>query len=206
MFNFSAQKDTSNDNLSAALRDVSVEITASPVQPSEYTLVLKGFLSPGWIGRLTAGLAQHRISILWGEAEKVSAYAWHATFRLKSAQAATAPLTIDYVWLANNECAKDRARAPIALSDFRIEPGNRHQGSLYLEIKGVDRIGFLGDLLDYFSSRCLFPVKMKVETKGDAAVDKFWLRGVGGSIPSESVASAMRENLDRLVTSEWAAI
>ena len=82
-----------------------------------------------------------------------------------------------------------------------MEPSSRHDGSLYIEIRGVDRLGFLGDLLDYFSMRCLFPVKMTVETVGDAALDRFWLRGVGGSTPSEAISAAIRENLEKLLIS-----
>src|SRR6185369_2834884 len=155
------------------------EITPHPSQPNVYHLVMKGFLSPGWSGRLSAGLAQHRISIIRGEAEKITASAWHSSFELKASAFASAPLGIDYVTLAGIELPSDRTTERISLRSFRMEPGSRHEGSLYLEIRGVDRLGFLGDLLDYFSMRCLFPVKMAIETVGDTAVDRFWLRSVG---------------------------
>ncbi|MBU5613779.1 hypothetical protein [Geomonas azotofigens] len=47
--------------------------------------------------------------------------------------------------------------------------------------------------------RCLFPVKMTVDTQGDVAVDRFWLRGVGGSVPSEGIADAMKRNMEQLL-------
>jgi hypothetical protein len=198
MQNPSLLSEAYRDN-SAGLRTIGVDIKASGPYPNEYQLVLKGFLSPGWTGRLTAGLAQHRVGIVTGEAEKVTSSAWHSTFKLKSAPFAKDPLTIDYASLASTELPFDRSAGKIALRSFAMEPASRHQGSLYLEVKGVDRLGFLGDLLDYFSMRCLFPVKMIIETHGDSALDRFWLRGVGGSVPSETVASAMQENLQRLL-------
>jgi hypothetical protein len=201
MLNLATLTDPTNDTPTTGLKDISFEIKASTYQPHEYTLVLKGFLAPGWTGRLANGLAQQRIGIVMGEAEKVTASAWQATFKLKSSPLAKDPLSIDYACLANTELPTERSRDKIALRDFLMEPCSRHQGSLYLEIKGVDRLGFLGDLLDYFSMRCLFPVKMVVETAGDSAVDRFWLRGMGGSVPSESVAIAMKENLTRLLVS-----
>lgn len=29
--------------------------------------------------------------------------------------------------------------------------------------------------------------------------DRFWLRGIGGSVPSESIAEAVKENLQQLL-------
>jgi hypothetical protein len=159
---------------------------------------MKGFLMPGWAGRLTANLAQQRIGISSGEAEKVTLSAWHASFELKAAPFAKDPLSLDYAALASAESSNDQSAA-IALLDFRMEPCSRHEGSLFLELKGMDRLGFLGDLLDYFSMRCLFPVKMTIETVGETAVDRFWLKGVGGSRPSDSIAEAVQENLARLL-------
>lgn len=181
------------------LSNAASEVKPVPGQPSGYELVIKGFLPPGWTGRLTAGLAQNRIGIVRGEAEKVTVSAWHSRFELKAAPFARDPLGIDYLALAGTELPYDRNAGKIALLDFVLEPCSRHEGSLYLEIKGVDRLGFLGDLLDYFSMRCLFPVKMTVETVGDTAVDRFWLRGVGGSQPSEAISAAIKENLERLL-------
>lgn len=199
MHNLARHKEAFSDKSPAGLGIVGFDIKRNACHPNAYTLTLKGFLSPGWTGRLTAALAQHRIGIVRGEAEKVTSSAWHSTFELKTAPFAKDPLGIDYVALANTEPPSERTSGKIDLRDFVMEPCSRHEGSLYLEVKGVDRLGFLGDLLDYFSMRCLFPVKMTVETVADTALDRFWLRGVGGSIPSESVAQAMKENLGRLL-------
>jgi len=187
------------EEISAGPLNVGFTIKPLGSQAGAYTLAMKGFLVPGWAGRLTAGLAQHQIGILRGEAEKVTASAWHSTFELKAAPFARDPLAIDYAALAATELPYDRKAASISLIDFVMEPCSRHEGSLYLELRGVDRLGFLGDLLDYFSMRCLFPVKMTVETMADTAVDRFWLKGVGGSRPSDSIAAAVRENLQTLL-------
>jgi hypothetical protein len=189
--------DITSQPTSASFREISCTLTPRPLHPNEYLLELGGFLSPGWSGRLTAGLAEKRIAILTGDAEKVSSYAWQSTLLLKAAPSVD-PDSIDFVALASTEVTRHGSGAPLVLRDFNMDYG-RHQDSLYLEIRGVDRLGFLGDLLDFFSMRCLFPVKMKVETQGDSAVDRFWLRGMGGSTPSDAIATALKESLARLI-------
>jgi hypothetical protein len=198
--NFSALKRmTADDSATKALSNTGFSIVPSTTQANVQDLVLKGFLMPGWAGRLAAGLAEQRVSIVRGEAEKVTVSAWTSKFELQFSSFAKDPSAIDYVALANTELPQDRTVGKIMLLDFKVEPCERHEGSLYVELRGVDRLGFLGDLLDYFSMRCLFPVKMTVETVGNTALDRFWLKGVGGSRPSESIAEAVKENLAGLL-------
>ena len=199
MKSFAPQPEATRDKPATRVDEIGFDIRRLTAKPDAYELVIKGFMAPGWTGRLTAGLAQHRIGIVSGQAEKVSASAWHSTFELKSTPFSKDPLSIDYVALAGIELPYDRNAGKIALLDFIMEPCSRHDGSLYVELRGVDRLGFLGDLLDYFSMRCLFPVKMTVETVADTAVDRFWLMGIGGSKPSESITAAVKENLQRLL-------
>lgn len=174
-------------------------LTRMPGQPDGYELVMSGYQSPGWVGRLAAGVAQHRIGIVRGEAEKVSASSWLSRFELKSAPFARNPFTLDYTALAATELPRQLTATQIALLGFTIQAGAEGDGTLQVEVTGIDRLGFLGDLLDYFSMRCLFPVKMTIETEAEKAVDRFYLRGVGGSRPSESIAAALKENLERLL-------
>ncbi|HJV36154.1 hypothetical protein [Geomonas sp.] len=197
MENLAVRRDA--DDYAAGLGNAGFEIKKIDGRANGYRLVMKGFLSPGWIGRLTAGLAKRRIDIVSAQAEKVSTTAWHSTFELKAAPFAVDPLSHDYPTLAATEESLGRSAAKIELLNYTIEPCKGQDGSLYVEVQGVDRLGFLGDLLDYFSMRCLFPVKMTIETVGNAAVDRFWLRGVGGSRPSDSITSAVRENLEKLL-------
>jgi hypothetical protein len=200
MNNLALRRDS--DDFATGLSNVGFEIKKIDGRLNGYRLVIKGFLAPGWIGRLTAGLAKHRIDIVSAQAEKVTTTAWHSTFELKTAPFALDPLNLDYVALAGTEHSSGRSAGKIELLNYTMEPCQGHDGSLYVEVKGVDRLGFLGDLLDYFSMRCLFPVKMTIETVGNAAVDRFWLRGVGGSRPSDSITGAVKENLEKLLIAE----
>lgn len=78
-----------------------------------------------------------------------------------------------------------------------VEPSSRFDGSLYVEVTGLDRLGFLDDLLAGFSMNCLFPVKMTIDTIGNEVFDRFWLKGMAGSRPSEPAALALRQGLER---------
>lgn len=194
-----ALKRPSTTDVPPSVNNAGFTIEPIPSKPSAYRLEMYGFLSPGWSGRLAAALAQHRIEIVRGQAEKVSASSWRSSFELKAAPFATKPLGLDYMKLANTEPQTGRDVPRISLQSFTTEPISRHEGSLYVEIKAVDRLGFLGDLLDYFSMRCLFPVKMAIDTQDGTAIDRFWLRGVGGSVPSDTIMASIRENLEQLV-------
>ena len=199
MNSLALKMESLNDNAAAGFQHAGFNIKPIHAKPNAYQLGISGFLAPGWTGRLAAGLAQHRVGIVRGEAEKVTASNWRSDFELKSAPFAKDPLSIDYLHLAGTELPYDRNVGRIALLDFLLEPCIRHEGSLYIQVKGVDRLGFLGDLLDYFSMRCLFPVKMTIDTVADTAMDRFWLRGIGGSIPSDSITASIRENLEQLL-------
>lgn len=170
-----------------------------PSRANAFRLEMTGFLSPGWSGRLAASLAEHRIEIVRGQAEKVSASSWRSSFELKSAPFAKNPAGLDFLHLAAQEPSAGRIVPAISLLSVNVEPTAKHEGSLLVEIKGKDRLGFLADLLDYFSMRCLFPVKMTIDTEHDTAIDRFWLRGVGGSIPSEAISSSIKESLEQML-------
>ncbi|MBI2354034.1 MAG: hypothetical protein HYV06_03215 [Deltaproteobacteria bacterium] len=81
------------------------------------------------------------------------------------------------------------------LYDYVLEHSAKYEGSLYIEVTGEDRLGFLSALLNAFSLFSLFPVEMVVETKQKKVMDRFWLKGLGGASPSESAASALRDIL-----------
>ncbi|MBU5637137.1 hypothetical protein KOM00_10370 [Geomonas sp. Red69] len=197
MNSLATMRSSATDTAYAGFQETGFTIEPIYGRPGGYRLGMAGFLAPGWSGRLAAGLSEHRVGIVRGSAEKVNASNWRSSFELKSAPFAGSPEAIDFLRLANTE--PDRKAACIELLSFTMEPTACHNGSLFVELEGVDRLGFLGDLLDYFSMRCLFPVKMTVDTQGDTAVDRFWLRGVGGSVPSEAISDSMKRNLEQLL-------
>ena len=197
MNSLATKRESMTDTPPAGFQETGFTIEPMAAKAGSYQLEMFGFLSPGWSGRLAAGLAEHRVSIIRGTAEKINASSWRSHFELKTATFAGSPQGLDFLQLANTE--PHHKAAGIELLAFTMEPAGRHDGSLFIEVKGVDRLGFLGDLLDYFSMRCLFPVKMSVDTLGDTAIDRFWLRGVGGSVPSDAITDSIKGSLEQLL-------
>jgi UTP:GlnB (protein PII) uridylyltransferase len=65
---------------------------------------------------------------------------------------------------------------------------------LFLEVRGEDRVGFLGSLLEGLTAVSLSVEEMRIETQGGIAFDTFQLRGLAGLMPSE---------VTRLTLSRW---
>ncbi|MBJ6723452.1 ACT domain-containing protein [Geomesophilobacter sediminis] len=174
-----------------------VDIQPIAYRPSCYNLSLHGYLTPGWTGRLAAGLAENGIDIVRADAEKATNISWRSNFEITSGKPEQQILELNYLSLARKEHPLHQTAPKIALQDYRINP-HREEGSIFVEIWAVDRTGFLRDLLDFFSLKCLFPVKMNIETIGETVEDRFWLKGVGGLPPSPAIAESLKQNLDNL--------
>lgn len=74
-------------------------------EADRYHLTMKGYLTPGWTGRLAAGLVRSRLGIVRGEAEKVRASAWHAAFEISRHPLSPDPFGIDFIACAGEEHA-----------------------------------------------------------------------------------------------------
>jgi len=165
-----------------------------PKTATIHQIELRGNLTTGWIGRLTTGLANNSISVLRGKAEKVAALDWTAMLEIDFCNAVCTPAAIDYLALINETSAHQTAE-PVKLYSFLVERNNRHHGSLYVELTGADRIGFLAAMINLFSMYSLYPAEISIETNGLGISDRFWLKGLGGVLPSESASTAV---IDRL--------
>lgn len=161
---------------------------------SRYLLTMRGKLEPGWMGRLCTSLGLREINIVRGNAAKVSSSEWSSLFDLDFPGTVQDPSQIDFVALTRNERASQEL-APVMLYNFVLEHSAKYEGSLYVEVTGEDRLGFLSSLLNAFSLFSLFPVEMVVETKQNKVLDRFWLKGLGGAAPSGSAAAALGDIL-----------
>ena len=160
-----------------------------------YELGLHGRLEPGWAGRLSNGMAQRKVNIMRVEAARSAGWKWRSTIDLDFFAAAVKPDTIDFVSLIQAPTAPAPASVELLIDDYLLERSTRCEGSLYLEISGPDRLGLLSSLLNTFSLYSLFPAEMLVETQRKRVFDRFWLKGLGGSAPSEEATTAIRERM-----------
>jgi len=159
-----------------------------------YVLTMEGKLEPGWVGRLCTCLGRQEINIVRGNAAKVSTSEWSSLFDLAFPATMADPTTIDFVSLMREERAC-HGGASVVLYDFALEQSEKYGGSLYVEVTGQDRVGFLSSILNVFSLFSLFPTEMVVETKDNGVFDRFWLKAMGGMPPSDAAAAALRDAL-----------
>lgn len=165
----------------------------SPLPSGTGKLNLSGDLKPGWLGRLSSNLSSNKINILNGTALKHSPLHWDASFKVETKHGFTFkefnPLT------AVTETTERAAGPPLNLSDFQVEYSTRHGGSIYTEISGADCIGFLYGVLRVFSFYSLFPTELEISTRGKTAHDRFWLKGIGASVPEKDDIAALNRRL-----------
>lgn len=161
---------------------------------NRYDLTMEGKLEPGWVGRLCTCLGKQEINIVRGNAAKVSTSEWSSLFDLDFPKTVHDPTTIDFVALMREERTCHMGTS-LVLFDFVLEQSEKYGGSLYVEITGQDRVGFLSSILNTFSLFSLFPTEMIVETKEGKVFDRFWLKAMAGMSPSTAAAAALGDTL-----------
>lgn len=168
-----------------------------PTPSGNLELKLWGRFPPGWAGALSGGLSRKGISINRGSAKKVQT-TWQAVFEIEASRCPTDPHRIDFLALALDESDAAPATA-FSLSGFSLGDPERHNGALYLEVRAADQLGFLAALLNRLAFLFLFPEEMHIETVNGTAVDRFLLKGIGGTPPSPTASAALQRKLQDLV-------
>jgi hypothetical protein len=171
----------------------------SPLASGTGMLNLSGDLKPGWLGRLSSNLSHNNFNILSGNAVKCSPLRWDASFEVESSHDSLDSF-MGFDPLPAVTSSPERVPSPtLKLSDFHIEHSTLHGGSIYTEISGKDCIGFLYGVLRVFSFYSLFPTELKISTNGMAAFDRFWLKGIGASVPGKEDISSLHDRLNSML-------
>jgi hypothetical protein len=169
-----------------------------------YSVRLWGPLGPLWTGSFTMGLSRLGFDIRRGFARQDPSGPWVAEFLITPTSGAPEPSTIDYLSLAAEPhslsgAEPDSQASPVELNHYALD-GSPDQGStLYLEVRGPDRVGFLGSLLRSLAQLSLLPKEMTIETHAGEVFDRFSLQSVGGRVPSDAARQALARALDNLV-------
>lgn len=157
-----------------------------------FELRIWGKFPPKWLVNLCGGLTGHQANIHRGQASKITPTLWQAALEFSGETAAFAPERIPYLHLAQRSRA---GRADeIDLESYAIE---RRDDALFVRVRGADRLGFLESLLKLFALYTLFPAEVKFDTTAGVAEDLFWLKGMGGTAPSEASLNGLKTELDR---------
>lgn len=156
---------------------------------SLFSVRLWGPLHPLWADRFTRGLSNVGISILNGFARLEPTGSWGAEFLVTPTPGGSDPQTIDYVSLTQEPPPPHAP--PLVLDGFDVDGSPERGGFLYLEVRGPDRVGFLGSLLRIVSEQGLVPREMWVATRYGEACDRFLLTSQDGTTPGEEAQRAL---------------
>ena len=159
-----------------------------------YSVRLWGPLHALWADRFTHGLAGRGLSILNGFARQEASGAWVAEFLITPVVGAADPREVDF--LALTEQAPPEDASPLCLDRFAVDGSPDRGGSLFLEVRGPDRVGFLGRLLRVLATLDLVPREMTVVTRGGQACDRFLLTSPAGRLPTEEQRQALERALE----------
>lgn len=159
-----------------------------------YSVRLYGHLNALWADHFTRNLAGRGLSILNGFARQDATGAWGAEFLITPVAAAADPRSVDFLALTEESPPEDGA--PLLLDRFAVDGSPDRGGSLFLEVRGPDRVGFLGRLLRVLAGLDLVPREMTVVTRGGEACDRFLLTSPAGRLPTEEQRVALESALE----------
>jgi hypothetical protein len=159
-----------------------------------YSVRLWGPLPALWADHFTRGLSARGLSILNGFARQDATGAWGAEFLITPTPGAADPHALDFLELTRQAPPEDGA--PLLIDRFAVDGAPDRGGSLFLEVRGPDRVGFLGSLLRVLAGLGLVPREMTVVTRVDEACDRFLLTTPEGRLPTEDQRRALEAALE----------
>jgi hypothetical protein len=164
------------------------------VEGAAWRLRLWGPLPPHWAGNLSLHCFAAGIDIQQGDALRLGAGLWAASFVLRGRKPSKRPTGIDFLRMAQRRptlvpggCAGAIEGAEVSLDAAR--------GALNVWVRGRDQLGLLAHLLERFAGCGLYPHRMIVRTQAGRIEDWFSLLGVGGGPASPGAAEALRAAL-----------
>jgi hypothetical protein len=170
-----------------------------PFEGGRHHLEIWGRLPRNWADRLCRGLARSGIAIVRGFARRDAEAGWIASFDLERSPRAGDPILVDYLALVLRAPA-EAPPASLVIDHYTLDI-RPDDGSIELEVRGPDQLGFLGGLLERLAFLSLVPEELTVETEPAGSRDRLRLRARDGAAPSPATLRILAEILDgRLCT------
>lgn len=170
-----------------------------------FTLQIWGPLEDPWAAALGVGLFEAGMRVVRGYGRRLDGPVWLGEFELEALDDAEGPVGLDYLELAR-EPVELLAPPLVTLSRFHRSLTSKHGGSLFLEVRARDRLGFLGGLLAPIARLGLVPEEFHIDTLGLPVLDRFFLKQVGGAAPGREARRRLKGLLDQLSSPRTSAI
>jgi hypothetical protein len=165
---------------------------------AHWSVRIWGTLGAFWADSFSLGLSDLGISIRRGFARQDGGGRWIADFVLAPGPSSPAPSTLDFLDLASRPPGA-RDAGTLVLSHYALDGGPDVGPSLFLEVRGPDRLGFLGSLLHALAGLELSPREMLITTRDGEAFDRFFLKTTSGAVPSQEVRHVLEAALEAAV-------
>lgn len=176
-----------------------------PLGGRGYALQLWGPLPWYWAAGLTGSLYASGIRITRGYGRLVDGARWISELELEALDDSDQPVLLDHLEMARRPPAELRTPEP-RLTRYHTSLTGKHGGSLYLEVRGSDQLGFLGGLLGRLAALGLAPVELVVDTRGVPVLDRFFLVDERGEVPGPARRRALEILLAQLASPSTSAM
>jgi hypothetical protein len=170
-----------------------------------FALQIWGPLEETWAAALGVGLFEAGMRVVRGYGRRLDGRVWLGEFELEALDDAEDPVGIDYLELAR-EPVELLAPPLVALARFHRSLTSKHGGSLFLEVRARDRLGFLGGLLAPIARLGLVPEEFHIDTLGLPVLDRFFLKQLDGAAPGREARRRLKGLLAQLSSPRTSAI
>lgn len=163
-----------------------------------FSVRLWGRLDPGWAGNFSLGLSSIGFNIMAGFARRNRTDRWVVEFLVSPTDKAPPPSLVDFLALSR-VAHPDAHPASVALTSYALDSSPDQGAAVFLEVRGPDRIGFLGSILRSLLECGVAPTQMALGTRGGEVSDRFLLRPVGSDVARDDLRRRLARVLDGMV-------
>jgi hypothetical protein len=159
-----------------------------------FSIRLWGRLDHGWAGNFSLGLALTGFNIMAGFARRNQTDRWVVEFLVSPTEQAPPPSLVDFLSLSRVSHPEAHPGS-VELTSYALDSSPDQGAAMFLEVRGPDRIGFLGSILRSLSGLGVAPTQMTLGTRDGEVSDRFLLRAIGADVPRED----LRRRLSRVL-------
>jgi hypothetical protein len=163
-----------------------------------FSVRLWGRLEPDWAGNFSLGLCLTGFNIMAGFARRNRADRWVVEFLVSPSDKAPPPSLVDF--LALSRVAHPEAHpGSVDLTSYALDSSPDQGPAIFVEVRGPDRIGFLGSILRSLSEAGVAPTQLALGTRDGEVSDRFLLRAISGDTPRDDLRRRLARTLEAML-------
>jgi hypothetical protein len=163
-----------------------------------FSIRLWGRLDAAWAGNLSLGLSLAGFNIMAGFARRNRTDRWVAEFLVSPSDTAPSPILVDFLALSRVAHPEEHP-GPVVLTSYALDGSPDQGATFFLEVRGPDRIGFLGSFLRSLSELGVAPTQLALGTRDGEVSDRFLLRPARPDVAREELRRGLERHLAGLL-------